>query len=179
MAEHVLVVDDNEFMRKYICRLLEMAGYIASVAISGLDAIEQISNKTPDLIVLDVLMPGVDGIRFMRYLRSINNSSKVIAISGGYDPSSDCRVEFSGLVSDHQISKIKKFLEYPADNDLNDQDGNCMWFIRCYTGASRQRDFYLKLMEDAGADYTLKKPFSNDEFLFAVKNTLASQSKYE
>ena len=66
--KRILVVDDEE----HICELykveLEDAGYTVSVAQSGKEAFEQVEKSSPDLIVLDIQMPGMSGIEILETL---------------------------------------------------------------------------------------------------------------
>jgi len=66
--KHILVTDDEE----HICELyrseLEDEGYAVTVAYSGQEALEAVAAKRPDLIVLDVQMPGMDGIETLEKL---------------------------------------------------------------------------------------------------------------
>jgi len=68
MMKHILVVDDE----KNICELykseLEDEGYVVTVANSGQEALVEVENDRPDLIVLDIQMPGMDGIETLEKL---------------------------------------------------------------------------------------------------------------
>ena len=69
MAHKILVVDDEEdFLQGLIIRL-EHAGYVATTARDGEEAFECLNNEKPDLIILDVKMPKMDGLEFIRKLR--------------------------------------------------------------------------------------------------------------
>jgi len=67
----ILVVDDIEWNRALIGTLLEEAGYTRiSYAVDGLDALARIAEATPDLVILDIMMPGLDGFEVCRRLRA-------------------------------------------------------------------------------------------------------------
>lgn len=66
----VLVVDDSITMRRVSQRMLERAGYKVTTAKDGLDAIETLETLQPDLIMLDIEMPRMDGFEVLTYLRS-------------------------------------------------------------------------------------------------------------
>jgi CheY-like chemotaxis protein len=66
----VLVVDDDEFTCDAIRRLLDRMGYTAACANSGSDALELLETVRPDVIVLDWMMPQMDGLAVLRRLRS-------------------------------------------------------------------------------------------------------------
>jgi DNA-binding response OmpR family regulator len=69
MAGRVLVVDDDETVRDVVRRYLEHAGYEVAVAGDGETALEQVARQIPDLIVLDLMLPGIDGLEVCRRLR--------------------------------------------------------------------------------------------------------------
>lgn len=66
----ILVVDDHEPNRVLLADILEMQGYAVLAASSGEEALERIRSNHPDLILLDVNMPGVDGLEVCRRLRA-------------------------------------------------------------------------------------------------------------
>jgi CheY-like chemotaxis protein len=66
----VLLVDDEESMLKVLQARLESWGYRVILAASGSEALERISAEPPDLILLDVMMPGIDGLEVCRRLRA-------------------------------------------------------------------------------------------------------------
>lgn len=67
----ILVVEDNEIERMGLTALLRKAGYTVSEAHNGQDAFEQASRATPDLILLDLQMPHVDGWHFLQMRRAV------------------------------------------------------------------------------------------------------------
>jgi DNA-binding response OmpR family regulator len=65
----VLVVDDEPTIAEVVSRYLERAGYRTWVAATGPQALEQVVRERPDLVVLDLMLPGIDGLEVMRRLR--------------------------------------------------------------------------------------------------------------
>jgi DNA-binding response OmpR family regulator len=65
----VLVVDDEPTIGEIVGRYLERAGYQTRVAGDGLRALEMVGAERPDLVVLDLMLPGVDGLEVMRRIR--------------------------------------------------------------------------------------------------------------
>jgi two-component system, OmpR family, response regulator ResD len=65
----VLVVDDEPTIAEVVARYLERAGYHTRVAADGLEALEAAARQRPDLVVLDLMLPRVDGLEVMRRLR--------------------------------------------------------------------------------------------------------------
>lgn len=66
----ILVVDDDADSREAVSRLLARAGYGVRAARSGREALIAIATTTPDVIVLDVRMPEMDGLEFLQVIRS-------------------------------------------------------------------------------------------------------------
>jgi len=71
--ELILVVDDEPRMTRFIRMNLELEGYRVIEAYSGLDALEKARTNLPDLIVLDVMMPELDGFDTLEMLREVSN----------------------------------------------------------------------------------------------------------
>jgi len=73
MTEHargsVLVVDDEPTIAEVVARYLERAGYRARIAADGAQALQAASQERPDLVILDLMLPGLDGLEVMRRLR--------------------------------------------------------------------------------------------------------------
>ena len=73
MEDHVrgsvLVVDDEPTIAEVVARYLERAGYSTRVAADGVQALEAVAKQRPDLVVLDLMLPGIDGLEVMRRLR--------------------------------------------------------------------------------------------------------------
>ena len=72
MAERacrILVVDDASLVRLYYRRILEAAGYEVDEAYNGLEALEKLLESPPDLLIVDVNMPQMDGLTFLNKLR--------------------------------------------------------------------------------------------------------------
>jgi two-component system response regulator ResD len=67
----VLVVDDEPTIVEVVGRYLERAGYAAAGAGDGFEALEAAATERPDLVVLDLMLPGIDGIEVMRRLREL------------------------------------------------------------------------------------------------------------
>ncbi|HWF54179.1 MAG TPA: response regulator transcription factor [Solirubrobacteraceae bacterium] len=76
MEDHVrgsvLVVDDEPTIAEVVSRYLERAGYSARVASDGAAAIEAAQSQRPDLVVLDLMLPRIDGLEVMRRLRDLD-----------------------------------------------------------------------------------------------------------
>jgi DNA-binding response OmpR family regulator len=67
--QSILVVDDEETIREVVCRYLEREGYRVREAADGYEALDSIQANPPDLIVLDLMLPGIDGLTITQHLR--------------------------------------------------------------------------------------------------------------
>ena len=70
MPKHILAVDDERNIVRLVQVNLERAGYRVSTACDGVDALAQIHAERPDLVVLDVMMPRMDGFETLRRLKA-------------------------------------------------------------------------------------------------------------
>jgi two-component system response regulator ResD len=76
----ILVVDDEPVITDIVSRYLERAGYSTRVAADGFEALRLASDAAPDLVVLDLLLPGLDGLEVMRELHE-NRPTRVILLT--------------------------------------------------------------------------------------------------
>lgn len=77
----ILVVDDEESIRLLYKEELEDEGFIVEVAKDGLEALQQIPLFKPDLITLDIKMPGINGIETLKRIREIDRHVPVVMCS--------------------------------------------------------------------------------------------------
>ena len=80
-TSRVLIVDDDAGVRRMLARTLEAEGYGVSVAADGGSALVEIERSAPDLIVLDVAMPGIDGLGVTRRLRGKGDALPVLLLT--------------------------------------------------------------------------------------------------
>ncbi len=76
----VLVVDDEECNRDMLSRRLQRLGYLVSTAASGEEAIRMLENESYDIVLLDLMMPGMDGYAVLEWLRCRPKLSKIPVI---------------------------------------------------------------------------------------------------
>ena len=68
----ILIVEDDESIREIVRRVLETDGHVAHVASDGAEGLEQFNLSLPDLVMLDVKMPGMDGWETLQRLRQVS-----------------------------------------------------------------------------------------------------------
>ena len=81
LKEHILIVDDHDEIRSSLSRFLRRDGFETSVAKSAAEMEERISETGVDLIVLDIMMPGEDGLSVCKRLRSRGNTTPIIMLT--------------------------------------------------------------------------------------------------
>ncbi len=98
----VLVVDDEERMVRFIRLNLEQDGFIVVEAFNGKQALQRLRDATPDLILLDIMMPDLDGFEVLQMIREINNVPVIMLTAKGEE---DDRVRGLELGADDYITK--------------------------------------------------------------------------
>lgn len=102
MAKSVLVVDDEEHITSLVKAYLEREGFTVWVSNNGQAGIELAKRENPDLIILDIMMPGLDGYAFLREFRK-DHSAPVIFLTAKVEE--DERVVGLELGADDYVSK--------------------------------------------------------------------------
>jgi len=77
----ILVVDDDRAVRDALRRALTLAGYEVQAVDDGEQALEQISQSLPDAVVLDIGMPGIDGLEVCRHVRRLGNRVPILMLT--------------------------------------------------------------------------------------------------
>ncbi|MBT8215900.1 MAG: response regulator transcription factor [Acidimicrobiia bacterium] len=77
----VLVVDDEEYIRDLVRTALSFSGYEVAVAADGVTALNEVQRLRPDLVILDINMPGFDGFEVVRRLRDAGDQTPVIFLT--------------------------------------------------------------------------------------------------
>ncbi|SDZ03002.1 two-component system, chemotaxis family, response regulator CheY [Proteiniborus ethanoligenes] len=82
MAKGILIVDDAAFMRMMIKDILTKNGFnVAGEAENGAKAIEKYKELSPELVIMDITMPEVDGIQAVKEIKKIDSSAKIVMCS--------------------------------------------------------------------------------------------------
>jgi Response regulator containing CheY-like receiver, AAA-type ATPase, and DNA-binding domains len=99
----VLVADDNDVAQRLCRRVLEKAGYNVLIAVDGLQAVEVALSQHPAMILMDVAMPGIDGIEAMRQIKAAIPDQPIV-IASAHSMASD-RERFLAAGADDILSK--------------------------------------------------------------------------
>jgi CheY-like chemotaxis protein len=110
MAE-ILVIDDMAGVQRAIDSLLRQAGHKVAVATNGAEGIELLKQRRFDLVVVDILMPKLDGTEVVFHVSAMPNRPPIIAMSGG-----GAGVSASEALRGARL-KADAFLEKPFDKD--------------------------------------------------------------
>ena len=84
-GESILIVDDQQLVRDLLVQFLSLRGYHALGAKDGPQALSMVEQAPPDLILLDLMLPGMSGVDVLRRLRDTHFSGAVIIVTGTYD----------------------------------------------------------------------------------------------
>lgn len=125
MRPRLLLVDDEEMFLEYLSRRLIKLQYEVAKSFSGEDALEKIRVQDFDVVILDVLMPGIDGIETLREIKRIKPVTEVVMLTG--HASAEAGVEGMRLGAydylrkpcdmEELVSKINKAYERRADRE--------------------------------------------------------------
>lgn len=150
----ILCVDDDEVTRRLLERLLKNTGFDVTTAKSGMEALARVSKKKPDIILLDIMMPEMDGYEVCSRLQENDETSYIpVIFVTALGEKQDKAKAFSAGAADYLVKPIKK-------DDL-------MQKIRRHIKTDMQ---WKELREDAGAWYEKLLPsefIQFKEFLFA------------
>ena len=105
-SAHILVVDDNPDMRRLLQRMAQSVGYPVVVAADGESALANAAQNPPLAVLLDVSMPGMDGLEVVRRLRRFDQNTPVILLAPSDSPNLCQTAEHLGVVC---------VVEYPFD----------------------------------------------------------------
>ncbi len=80
-AMRLLVVDDEASVREALALVLDLSGFEVATAVDGREAIRRLAADSPDAVILDVLMPGLDGLEVCRRIRAVGDRTPVLMLT--------------------------------------------------------------------------------------------------
>jgi CheY-like chemotaxis protein len=82
MAAKILIVDDEQFVRDLLQKVLRKRGHHVESASDAAEALDLLGSHTFDLVLTDVVMPGMDGFELLRQIKGLYPSMKVVILTG-------------------------------------------------------------------------------------------------
>lgn len=80
MGATILLIEDNPVVARLVCRQLELGGHAAIAATDGLQGLQVAQDTPPDLILLDLMLPGMDGLEVLAQLRATPATARIPVI---------------------------------------------------------------------------------------------------
>lgn len=127
--QKILIVDDDPQVRKILTRMLENAGYELKTASDGFEALDQLSLFLPDLVILDIMMPGMSGIEVCQKIRQYSLKARLkILILSGKDTQADRReaLELGGddfVTKPFHIASLLRKIQHMLQKDDGENFG--------------------------------------------------------
>ncbi len=110
---NILVVDDEPCVREICVEYLSMAGYAVDSSASGEEALEAVSQRPYDLLILDLRLKGISGLTTFQRLKSMAPDAKAVVVSGSTD-------QFESELEEARRNGLLGVLSKPFDlNDLS------------------------------------------------------------
>lgn len=119
MKKKIMVVDDSREIVKVIQRILESENFAVTTAYSGVECLNKLKKEAPDLILLDLLMPGMGGVNVLRELMRRDPKAKVVMLTV---------IGQVSIVNECSQLGAKDFITKPFDNE--DLIRRVKWILR-------------------------------------------------
>ncbi len=134
---NVMIIDDDLYINKMLEEALVQAGYSVTKAFSGKEALEIISKVRPDLVLLDLMLPGLSGEELLPHLRGI----PVIVVSAKIDVKNKVELLLGGAADyvtkpfdmDELLARITVQLRKPQTSDSGNDDFVCVEGVKLNT----------------------------------------------
>ncbi|CAG7659191.1 response regulator [Paenibacillus allorhizosphaerae] len=148
-AKKILIVDDVAFMRQILGEILEKHGYLVVTAENGQQAVDNFADEKPDIVIMDINMPIMDGITATTKIKEMDKDAKILALSAkGFLP-----VIFEILEEGARDFIVKPFQEETILDAL----------IRIYDGnVTFNEQTFQAIKEQFGEDNTNKEAMSQE-----------------
>ena len=136
MDKKILLIEDDPVSRKFMELILQKEGFQVMTAVNGLEGLRKARTESPDLLVLDVMLPGLDGFEICYRLRSEPDTTKLpilILSAKGQDSDRDAALKvganaFLSKPVDRLVlfSKVTELLNSSVSGELNQQSSTAL-----------------------------------------------------
>jgi two-component system response regulator MprA len=181
---HVLVVDDDPPIRRMLARTFAAEGYRVEAAADGGAALAAVERSVPDLLVLDVAMPGIDGLAVCRRLRQAGLSLPILLLTArdavldrvaGLDAGADDYL-VKPFASEELVARARALLR--RGNEPGDvlAFGELALDVRARSARRGEREIHLSAREAAMLELLLRNPRQVISRAFALESVWGSES---
>ncbi len=85
MKKTILIIEDDKDLRRIYKEILELYDHDVHIAVNGLKGVEKFKQKKPSLVIMDAVMPILDGYKAFKQIKEIDNNANVIIVTGFSD----------------------------------------------------------------------------------------------
>lgn len=122
MKQRILVIEDDAFLASLILRALEKVDFDVKLALDGEEALEKIEKQIPDFILLDLILPGIDGFELLKKLKKSSRTKQipVIILSNlgsqneikkGLKLGAEAYLIKANILPEEMVKKVKEILQ--------------------------------------------------------------------
>ena len=181
---HVLVVDDDPPIRRMLARTFAAEGYRVEAAADGGAALAAVERSVPDLLVLDVAMPGIDGLAVCRRLRQAGLSLPILLLTArdavldrvaGLDAGADDYL-VKPFASEELVARARALLRRGSEPGDVLAFGELALDVRARSARRGEREIHLSAREAAMLELLLRNPRQVISRAFALESVWGSES---
>ena len=99
----ILVIDDEPHIRSLLKRMFEREGFHVATASDGKEGLAMFEQEPADIVITDIIMPGMEGIETIRALRKSNPTLPILAMSGGGRMAPDAYLNMAKLLGAYEV----------------------------------------------------------------------------
>jgi len=104
----ILVADDHKGVRRLLFEVLSKEGYVVELAASGKEAVEEVQKNNPRVVLMDIRMPGLDGLETLKKIRRRGNSVEIVLMTA---------YEAMDIIREAKKLGVSHFITKPFDID--------------------------------------------------------------